>query len=103
MVRLTGSQPIASVETDFNIVVRYNLTLNVGDGNLQGTARGSAHFNRVGAGVVREDFTTVSLPGLVDGSWSATLTVVPFTKLGGGGYISLPNGRVLQGLISGTY
>ena len=103
VVHLFGTGPIASVETDFNIVVRYNLTLNVEDGNLQGTARGTARFNRVGSGVVREDFATVALPGGVDGSWSATLTILAATKLGGGGYITLPNGRTLQGLISGSY
>jgi hypothetical protein len=39
----------------------------------------------------------------VDGSWSASLTVIPLAKLGGTGTISLPNGRMLQGILSGSF
>jgi len=103
VVRITGEDVIAGQETTFSISIRYNLTLSVDDGELQGTARGSAHFSKLGNGKIREDFATVPLPGGQDGSWSVTLNVVPLLKLGGTGTISLPNGRNLQGTISGSY
>ncbi len=102
-VRLAGEGPIAGQETTFTIALRYSLTLNVEDGLLRGTVRGAAHLGTLGSGVIHEDFATVPLPNGIDGSWSATLTVIPLAKLGGTGYISLPSGRTLQGIISGTY
>jgi len=103
IVRLTGEGPIAGTETSFTIAIRYSLTLNVDDGELQGTARGFARFSHLGSGLIREDFAAVPLPGGIDGSWSVTLRVVPLLKLAGTGTISLPNGRNLQGMISGSY
>lgn len=103
IVRLTGEGPIAGTETSFTIAIRYNLTLNVSDGELQGTARGFARFSHLGSGLIREDFAAMPLPGGINGSWSVTLNVVPLLQLAGTGTISLPNGRNLQGMISGTY
>jgi hypothetical protein len=102
-VRLTGEGVVANTETTFVIGLRYNLFLNVDSGNLEGSVRGSVSFNHIGAGTVRDDFTAVPLPGGIDGSWSANLTIIPLSKLGGTGFISLPNGRMLQGLISGSF
>jgi hypothetical protein len=102
-VRLTGEGPVANTETTFTISLRYNLFLDVADGTLQGSARGSVNLGVLGKGTVRDDFTVVPLPPGVDGSWSANLTVIPLNKLSGTGSISLPNGRVLQGLISGSF
>jgi hypothetical protein len=102
-VRLSGEDIVGGQETKFSVSVRYKLTLNTEAGNLQGTARGSAKFEKLGSGQIRENFITVPLPPGVDGSWSASLTVIPLTKLGGTGTISLPNGRMLQGILSGSF
>jgi hypothetical protein len=102
-VRLAGEGVIASTETTFTMSIRYNLFLDVEDGLLQGSARGVVDFKQLGTGKVRDDFVSVPLPGGVDGSWSANLTIIPLTKLGGTGYILLPNGRQLQGNISGSF
>jgi len=102
-VRLTGEGVIANTETTFTISLSYNLFLNVEDGQLQGSARGVANFKQLGSGTVRDDFVTVPLPGGIDGSWSTTMTIIPLKKLGGFAYIFLPNGRIMQASLSGSY
>jgi hypothetical protein len=103
-VVLSGNDTIANnPDTPFTISLRYNLFLDVENGNLQGSVRGSVRLGVLGTGTVRDDFTTVPLTGGIDGSWSASLTVIPLNKLSGTGSISLPNGRVLQGIISGSF
>jgi len=102
-VHLTGGGPIANVETTFSISLRYNLFLDAADGILQGSVRGSANLGRLGAGIVQDDSNTVPLPGGIDGSWTADLIIIPLTGLGGTATILLPNGRVLQAIISGSF
>jgi hypothetical protein len=103
-VRVSGNDTIANNQnTPFTMSLRYNLFLDVENGTLQGSARGSVNLGPLGTGTVRDDSNVVNLPGGIDGSWSANLTVIPLNKLSGTGFISLPNGRNLQGLISGSF
>ncbi len=104
IVKLTGGGPILGfADTDFTIILRYNMFLNVQDGNFEGSIHGTVHINGLGPGTVRDDAAVVSLPDGIDGSWEADLNIVPFNHLTGTGTISLPNGRSLQGVISGSY
>jgi hypothetical protein len=103
-VRLSGNDMIAgNPDTPFTMSLRYNLFLDVADSSLQGSARGSVNLGPLGTGTVRDDSNVVNLPGGIDGSWSADLTIIPLNKLSGTGFVSLPNGRTLQGIISGSF
>jgi hypothetical protein len=103
-VRLSGNDTIANnPDTPFSMSLRYNLFLDVENGLLQGSVRGSVKLGVLGTGTVRDDFAVVPLPGGIDGSWSANLTIIPLNKLSGTGSISLPNGRTLLGIISGSF
>ena len=104
ILHLTGSGTINGIDdTGFNILLRYNLFLNVDDASLEGSIHGSVHIARLGTGTVRDDSVSLPLVGGNDGSWSAILNILPLNHLSGTGTISLSNHRSLQGIISGTF
>ena len=102
MVRLKGEDSFGGVSTPFSINIEYKLTINPNSGTMDGTARGSAKFGRLGGGKIRSDIS-VPLPAGADGSWTLQMNIVPFSRLGGSATIVLPNGRTLALNLSGTY
>jgi hypothetical protein len=103
-VTLAGDGPVKNVDTPFRMVVHYDLLLNLDDWALEGTARGTASFQKLGtSGKIRSD-VVFPLPGDPAGAWTATLNVAAFKKLTGSGTITLPvTGRTIQGNLSGTF
>jgi hypothetical protein len=101
-VRLKGQDFIAGVLTSFSINITYVLFVNPETGVLEGTARGSANFGRLGGGKIRSDIS-VGLPPGADGSWTLVLNVITLNRVAGTGFIVLSNGRTLALNVSGRY
>jgi len=101
-VRLRGQDFIAGVLTSFSINITYVLFVNTETGVLEGTARGSANFGRLGSARIRSD-VTVGLPPGADGSWTLVLNVITLNRIAGSGFIVLSNGRTLSLNASGRY
>src|SRR5205085_8671072 len=100
VVRLFGDDIIAGRQTQFSIVITYDLA--VVEGALQGISRGRAKFSTLGTAIVRNTEVSIPLPAGVDGSWSLQLNFIPLKRLGGSGTITLSNGRVLPMRLTGS-
>jgi hypothetical protein len=102
-IRLSGEGLVGGENTRFRIFVRYvNLIFNSSTLALGGTTRGTANFSAIGNGTIRSD-VSVALPANMTGSWHADLNIVALQRLGGSGTITLSNGRILQGNLTGTF
>jgi hypothetical protein len=99
-VRLNGDDIVGGVQTTFSINITYNFQRNSDSGQFQGTARGSARFDKLGSGKIRST-VPVTLPG--DGAWVLQMSIVPLSSLAGSAQIILSNGRTLQTTVSGSY
>jgi hypothetical protein len=101
-VRLTGEDVFGGLLTPFRITVQYVLTLNPETGLLEGTARGTGRFGGLGSTRIRSD-VSVPVPAGAGGSWTLIMNVVAFDRLSGTALVVLPNGRVLNFNLRGTY
>ena len=103
VVRLRGEDSIAEVFTPFNISVVYELNVAAETGTLEGGARGSANFGRLGRSKISSTPISVTLPSAAGGAWTLQLTIVPLNRLAGGALVILPNGRTFQAHPSGRF
>jgi len=101
-VRMKGEDVIAGVTTPFTITIAYVLFINSETATMEGTARGSARFGRLGGGRMRSN-VSVALPPGADGAWTLQLNVAAFGPLAGSGFIVLSNGRTLAVNLAGRY
>jgi hypothetical protein len=110
-VHIHNTDVVAGVNTPFNINLRYDLIVSPGTlglpGSMSGTVRGSAQLGKFGSGSVLSD-VFVSLPGpplagLVDGSWTLSMNILPLGHLSGTGSVTLSNGRALQMRLNGNF
>ncbi len=101
-VRLKGQDVIGGVFTPFSISVTYSLDIAPESGTMEGTARGSGKFGRLGSTRIHSDIS-VPLPGGTDGSWTLQMNIVSFSRLGGTASVILSNGRTLILNLSGSY
>ncbi len=101
-VRLKGEDAFGGVSTPFSINIAYVLTINPDSGTMDGTARGSARFGRLGSARIRSGIS-VPLPAGADGLWTLQMNVVPFSRLAGTASIVLSNGRTLALNLNGHY
>ena len=101
-VRLTGEDVIAGVSTPFKIGIVYRLNVAAESRTLEGTARGSARFSRLGNSRIRST-VSAALPANADGAWSLQMDIVPLERLGGSALVVLSNGRTLQLHLTGRY
>jgi hypothetical protein len=94
VIRLSGEDVIAGVNTPFRITLVYNLTVAPDTGTLEGVVHGSARFARLGSARIN---TAVSIPlaGTADGAWTLQMNIVPLNRLAGTATIVFSNNRVL--------
>jgi len=102
VVRLRGEDVIAGVLTTFNISVVYELNVAAESGTLEGGARGSANFGRLGRSRISSTPVSVGLPS-GGGGWTLQLTIVPLHRLAGSALVILPSGRTFQAHLSGRF
>ncbi len=102
VVRLRGEDVIAGVSTTFNISIVYELDVARETGTLEGGARGTAGFGRLGKSRIRSA-VSVGLPSGADGTWTLQMTIVPLNRLAGSALVILPNGRTFQAHLSGRF
>jgi hypothetical protein len=101
VVKINGRDIIAGRDTTFSINITYNLTISA-NGDMSGSARGSARFSGLGSGRIQSS-VTVPLPAGMDGSWGLQLNLLPLNRVSGSGLIVLSNGRTLSANVSGSY
>jgi hypothetical protein len=102
VVRLKGNDAFGGLTTPFSITISYSLTVAPESGTLEGTARGSARFGRLGNSRIRTD-VSVALPAGADGNWTLLMNIAPFNRLGGTASVILSNGRTLNFNLSGRF
>jgi len=102
VVHLKGEDAFGGLTTPFSINITYALTVAPESGTLEGTARGSARFGRLGSSRIHSD-VSVPLPGGADGNWTLVMNIVSFDRLGGTAMVVLSNNRTLNFKISGRY
>jgi len=103
VVRLRGEDFIAGVFTPFSISIVYELNVAAETGTLEGGARGSANFGRLGGSKISSTPVSVALPSSAGGGWTLQLTIVPLNRLAGSALVILPNGRTFQAHLSGRF
>ena len=103
VVRLRGEDVIAGVLTTFNISVVYELNVAAENGTLEGGARGSTNFGRLGRSRISSTPVSVGLPSGGGGGWTLQLTIVPLNRLAGSALVILPSGRTFQAHLSGRF
>jgi len=103
VVRLRGEDVIAGVFTPFNISAVYELNVAAETGTLEGRARGSANFGRLGRSKISSTPVSLALPSGAGGGWTLQLTIVPLNRLAGSALVILPNGRTFQAHLSGRF
>ena len=103
VVRLRGEDFIAGVFTAFSISIVYELNVAAETGTLEGGARGSAKFGRLGRSKISATPVSVALPSGAGGGWTLQLTIVPLNRLAGSALVILPNGRTFQAHLSGRF
>jgi hypothetical protein len=101
VVRLRGEDVIAGILTPFSISIVYELDVSAENGDLEGRARGTANFGRLGRSKVSATPVSVSLP--TSGGWTLQMTIVPLSRLAGTALVILPNGRTFQAHLSGRF
>ncbi len=103
VVRLRGQDVIAGVLTTFSISAVYELDVSAETGTLEGGARGTANFGRLGKTKISSTPVSVALPPSSGGDWTLQLTIVPLNHLAGTALVILPNGRTFQAHLSGRF
>jgi len=101
-VRLSGEDFITGIDTHFGISLVYKLSVDAASGTLQGTAKGSAKFSGLGGGKISSE-VQAGIPLNSNGAWTLQMNILPLSHLVGNSQIILPNGRILQAHLSGSY
>jgi len=111
-VQLSGRDTVIGIpNTPIHISVSYNMTIDTNALALNGTARGSLSLGQNSARI-KSAVGPIPLPQGVDGTWALQMNIVPYTRLGGSGIITVGSvlnanegtiGRVLQTSLTGTY
>lgn len=101
-VRASGMGMVAGVQTDFSIKVNYKLVVNPATGRLEGTAKGSLKYNKIGSGKINSQVSAPLVEGM-NGGWEIAMEVLPLGKISGSGNVTLSNNRILAGNAKGGY
>jgi hypothetical protein len=103
-IKMQGEGPVAGIETKVRVTLRYNLFFNSETSTLDGSCRGSAIFTSLGgSSAIRSDSISIPVPSGGDGSWHADMNILVLNRLGGGADITTSDGRVIPGILSGTF
>lgn len=100
-IKISAEGVVAGVFTRATFTIRYDAEVN-SVGELNGIAKGTASFSKLGSGRINSEFFH-PVPTGADGSWILTMNILPISKLAGSATATFPSGKIVLFDLDGHY